>query len=114
MSIINEIGSGGATITSDCSLIMFSYKIHTTWGPGDVLYNIDKARVGVLEKVVVKKQRLTMNSRTKGFQNVIYVDTFNALWNEWDLVVLSEAQTVAVAYLERQLAALNSLNSCPT
>lgn len=107
----NEIGSGGAII-SGCSLISFVDILYTTFAQGDVGYNVNKARVGVLEKVVIKKQKAIRNLKTHGKLTVLYIDTFNALWNESDLVSLSNAKTIAVNYLQGLLEDLDKIKNC--
>lgn len=111
MSTYNEIGTGGATISS-CAWIKFLDQLHTIWGAGDIVYNVDKAKRGVLEKVVIKKQTITRNIKTHGQYSVLYTDTFNALWNEWDLVTFAEAQLLSVIYLEQLLVELGKIEAC--
>lgn len=111
MNTYNEIGTGGATLTS-CAWIKFLDQLKTTWGAGDIVYNVNKAKRGVLEKIVVKKQIITRNIRTHGQYSVLYTDTLNALWNEWDLVTFEEAQLLAVTYLEQLLVELGKIETC--
>lgn len=111
MSTFNETGSGGAS-TSGCVLVTFLDELHTTYAQGDFAYNVNKARVGVLERVVIKRQRVIQNVKTGGLFTVLYVDTLNALWNEFDLVPFSEAQVLATAYLEGLLDELDKIDLC--
>jgi glycerol-3-phosphate responsive antiterminator len=111
MSIFNETGLGGA-LMAGCATSTIIHTTHTTYGQGDTAYNIDKAKVGVLEKVVVKKQRVIQNSKTHGKALVLYVDTFNGLWNEHDLVSFTEAQALAIDYLQGCLSDLEPIDTC--
>lgn len=111
MSVFNEISTGGVSV-SGCAWFQHLDQLHTTWGRGDILYNVNKARRGVLEKVVIKKQRIIRNTRTQGAFTVLYIDTYNALWNEWDLVPFADAQLLAVTYLQRLLDELDKIPSC--
>lgn len=111
MSVFNEIGSGGATVTG-CVLITFLDKLHTIYARGDFAYNVNKARVGVLERVVIKRQRVIQNIKTGGLFTVLYVDTLNALWRDSDLVPFSEAQSLATIYLEGLLDELDKIDLC--
>jgi hypothetical protein len=112
--IYNEIGSGGVKLRG-CAKYSENHIYTTIFGVGDILYNIDKARRGVLEKVVIK-QIIPINTRfTYGQFKVLYKDTLNALWNERDLVTLGQAQTIAVAYygqLLEDLQELEAQNNC--
>jgi len=111
MSVYNEIGAGGSVVAS-CALITFLDQVHTAYGAGDVLYDLRKARLGVLEKIVIKKQRIVQNIKTYGELRILYTDTHNALWNEWDLVSFSVAQALAANYLQDLLSDLNQIDSC--
>ena len=111
MSTFNETGSGGI-LTAGCVLVTFLDRLHTTYGQGDIAYNVNKAKVGILERVVIKKQRVIRNLKTHGMFTVLYVDTLNALWNEFDLVPFSEDQVLAVAYLEDLLNELGGIDIC--
>ena len=111
MNTFNEIGSGGV-LTTGCVLITFLDRLHTTYAQGDIAYNVNKAKVGILERVVIKKQRVIRNVKTQGLFTVLYVDTLNAWWNEFDLVTLSEAQLLATAYLEYLLKELGKIDLC--
>ncbi len=111
MSTFNEIGSGGVSGTG-CVLITFLDRFHTTYAQGDTAYNVNKAKVGILERVIIKKQRVVRNLRTQGLFTVMYIDTFNALWNEFDLVTFSEAQLLATTYLEDLLEELDKVDLC--
>ncbi len=71
------------------------------FAPGEVLYNAVKARRGILEKVIVKSVRSVANRRTLATSRVLYVDTFNGLWNERDLVTPDEALALVVAHVQR-------------
>ena len=109
MSTFNEIGSGGV-LTAGCVLVTFLDKLHTIYAKGDFAYNVNKARVGVLERVVIKRQRVIQNIKTHGLLTVLYVDTLNALWSDSDLVPFSEAQSLATIYLDGLLDELDKID----
>lgn len=111
MAIISETGSSGM-ITGGCALITYCKTYVTLFGPGDIVYNINKAQRGVLEKVVIKRQRVLNKERTGGVFEVMYIDTFNALWNEWDLVSHSQAIALATDYYEGLLEDASKIRSC--
>lgn len=111
MATINEIGSGGCSIRG-CAIITYIKTYTTKFAAGDIVFNVDKARKGVLEKVVIKKVRVINANKTGGAFEVMYVDTYNALWNEWDLVSHREALELAQEYYEFLLAEAAELKKC--
>lgn len=106
----NELGSGGVG-SAGCAVISMYHVYTTLYGIGDVLYNIDKARRGVLEKVVIKQIIRVKPSLTMGQFKVMYKDTLNGLWNEYDLVTPDQAQALALAYYNKLLADLAALEA---
>lgn len=111
MAVYNIIINGGV-VTGGCSLEQFTQNIQTLYGPGDILYSRLKAMRGTLEKVVIKQQKLIKNKRTLNRFVVMYIDTLNGLWNEWDLIEFEEAQVLAEDYLTDILIDLNKLKKC--
>jgi len=105
--VYDEMGSGGM-IVSGCMAFSHVHYVITTYGPGDMLYNVHKARKGILEKIVIKKPRVVQSAKTYGLAISLYVDTLNALWNEDDLVTYDEAVDLATDYCEYQLSLLPS------
>jgi hypothetical protein len=104
----NETGSGGLFVFC-CAATSGSHIFETAFSPRDVLYNVYKARHGIMERVVIKEIVPCKLYITQGLFRAMYRDTFNALWNEWDLVSFTDAQALAIAYWERlrdDLAAL--------
>jgi len=47
-------------------------------------YSLIKANRGILEKVVIKSQKLIKSKKTYNRFVVLYTDTLNGLWNESD------------------------------
>jgi len=111
MAIYDETSSGGAVLGGCASLVYLKTYI-TAFGVGDIVYSLPKAKRGVLEKVVIKRLKVLSEQRTGGVFQVMYVDTLNALWNEWDLVSHAEAIAIAKAYYEDLLALAQSLKTC--
>ncbi len=80
---------------------------------GSVLYSLQKAQLGILETIVIKRVRLVTSKATFGQIIVLYIDTFNGLWNENMLCTGPEATSLATAYLlQQQQALMDELNSC--
>lgn len=102
----------GGIRTGGCARIAGAVAYITAFGVGDILYNVRKARKGVFEKVVIKKPRIIKSMRTSGIQVTLYVDTYNALWNESDLVAYDAALQLATIYYNNLVQEYNSLNSC--
>lgn len=109
--IYNEIGSGGA-MSGDFVLPIVLRPVLTKFVPGEALYNVAKARRGVLEKVIVKAVRSVTSKKTLGVNRVLYIDTFNGLWNEYDLVRPDEARALVGTYIQRLCGDSGKLAEC--
>ncbi len=109
--IYDEVGSGGST-AAGCIVVGMLHPSVTTFGIGDTVYNVQKARRGVLEKVMIKSIRAVTSRRTRGVNRVLYVDTFNGLWNERDLVPFGTAMALAEVYYMNLMNAAAQLASC--
>jgi hypothetical protein len=94
MTTFTYTGSGGL-IFGGCADVTVYYGYFAKYMPGSVVYDCRLARVGVLSKVAVKKVRIVNQVGT-----IMYVDTFNRNWNEYDLCTPSDALAIATAYLE--------------
>jgi|LSQX01.1.fsa_nt_gb hypothetical protein len=94
----------GGMKVAGCGAIAYTKYRYIRFAPGDILYNVYKARKGVLEKVVLKNWRVINSDLIGGQFEVIYVDVLNALWNERDLIGYAEALVLAQAYRARMLA----------
>ena len=86
----DEVGAGGVT-ADGCVAPEWLWSSLTVFGVGDTAYSIAKARRGILEKIVVKVVRAVSSRKTQGARTVLYQDTLNGLWNEFDLVTYDEA-----------------------
>jgi len=69
---------------------------------GDILYYLPKAEKGKLEKIVVKKVHVVRFIETYGQPKFLYIDTYNSIYNEYDLVYEGEALLIAKTYYEIQ------------
>jgi hypothetical protein len=106
--IYNEVGSGG-TMANGFAFQDALNLTRTKFVPGEAVYYVAKARRGILERMIVKNVRTVTNRRTRGGNRVLYVDLYNRLWNERDLVLPEQAQALAAAYVERLLDDANEL-----
>jgi len=109
--IFDEVGSGGVS-DGGCAVPVAMYSSVTKYGLGDTLYNVAKARRGVLEKVVIKSIRSMATRRTAGRETTLYQDTFNGLWNEWDLVPLGKALVMVEEHRLRLADEARKLGRC--
>ena len=107
----DEMGSGGVSLRG-CGPVTLLHSLVTSFSAGDILFNIKKARRGVLEKVVVKTTRVVANRRTFGAKRVLYTDTLNGLWNEDELVPYQQAVALAEAYYQNMLDTLSQRPTC--
>jgi len=111
MAIFNETGSSGVK-TGGCAIITYIKTYRTAFAAGDIVFNVDKANKGVLEKIIIKKSRIINSAKTGGQFEAMYVDTLNALWNEWDLISHAEAIALVQLYYEDLLAEAAALRKC--
>lgn len=72
-----------------CPIVSIKKLYPSKFSVGEILYVLSKARVGILEKVAIKKVNLSLIGNEASF---IYKDTFNFLHNEYDLCRYVEAQ----------------------
>ncbi len=107
--MIHDVPTSGGTVVSGYGVPAQLHVTVARFGVGETLYYIDKARRGILEKVVIKAIRAIVSKRTPARGKVLYVDTFNGLWNEWDLVPQATADALVDAYFENLLDEANSL-----
>jgi hypothetical protein len=105
--MFNEATSGGIS-AGGCAFAGDLHPFITQFGVGDTLYSEPKARKGVLEKVVIKSIKTTLTRRTL-VATTLYTDTFNGLWNEWDLVTYVKATELIELHRLRMEAALSRL-----
>ncbi len=90
--------SGKLCFRSYTSVYSVRKVITTKFQERDVAYSLKKANKGILYEVVIKKLLLTKTLYTGANFIVIYVDTYNGYWNEWDLVTHAEAINLATIY----------------
>jgi len=109
---IYQIEAEGGLKAAGCGAIIYIKTYQTKFAPGDIVFSVQKARKGVIERVVIKKQKVINSAKTGGQFQVMYVDTYNGLWNEWDLISHSEALLLAQAYYEDLLIAAEALIKC--
>ena len=74
---------------------------------GSKVFICDKARKkGILEFVYVKKV-LFNKTPHYGYYAIVYIDTWNAAWLEYELCTEQEAIAKATIYWQRQLRKIN-------
>lgn len=116
ITTFNIIGDSSACgISAEKILVTYNYAV------GSIVYNIKKAKIGILNAVAIKKVRiinpipppLPTNKIPSIYKQdgdrhttILYQDTYNGLWNDYDLCTEQEATDLAIAYLEKQQAAI--------
>jgi len=65
---------------------------------GDKAYIRQKARLGKLEKIVIKKILINENLDQRNLPAPLYSDTFNRIWAESELINEETARDVALIY----------------
>lgn len=79
------------------------------YGVGERVWIADKAKIGKIESVVVKRSGRKMRGRTSycGVDwQITYTDTFNRVWMEYELVTEQQAMNYVDSYNERMIAAI--------
>jgi len=80
-------------VSAACGFSNTAYAISYLYSIGSILYSCPNARKGKLESVAIKK----ILPRS-GY--VLYVDTFNRIWNENDLCEEANARELVITYWE--------------
>jgi len=101
MSICDEAGAGGV-LGRGCATVFTVRILAASFHVGETAYNIDKARRGVLEKVVIKLIRPVKPRKLPVANKVLYQDTLNGLWNERDLVPYETAASLIADYATKR------------
>lgn len=65
---------------------------------GDKAYVRQKARLGKLEKVVIKKLLIDSKTNYRYLPTPLYVDTLNRIWEESELTTKENAKDIALIY----------------
>lgn len=88
------------------------YYIHPTpFSVGDEVWLKYKAIVGILESVVIKKIKLTTYLyKGKGSSIALFIDTFNRVYNENDIINNQDAVNLANNYIQQELK--NASKAC--
>lgn len=102
MSVTNYTGSGTIFLSS-CTPINFRRNWPYRFAIGDTCFLKFRAIKGKLEKIVIKEIRVVANDYTNGIVKIMYLDTFNALYGELDLITEKEAILLAKQYYEYQI-----------
>lgn len=107
MALFTYIASGGMGLQK-CGIgyVFEPYYIrHIAFSIRDQAWLRFKAEKGILESIIIKKIKLIdFTTRGTGLAIVMYVDTFNAIYNEWDLIYYETAVALVESYLNRNHA----------
>lgn len=77
-----------------CAVFELDYYADNLYSIRDLLYIKPKALLGILEKIVIKN--ILINGEYPYF--ITYIDTFNSLWNENELIYLENAQDLIINF----------------
>lgn len=111
MAVFSENMTGGVKIRG-CALDYFFKNVQTLFAPGDIVYWVKRAQQGILEKIVIKQQVWVKKKKTYNEQSVMYRDTLNGLWNEWELTDYDTARTIAANFWLDLQESLDKANPC--
>jgi len=92
-----------------CPIVFIRRLYPSKFSVGEVVYILRKARLGILEKVAIKKVNLNLKTNEPIF---IYKDTFNSLHNEEDLCRYIEAQQEIDSFREYFENLIMSFRGC--
>ena len=83
------------------------------FGVGSYAYSIKKAQQGYFEKIAIKYVNVLVEHNGLGNPPILYVDTFNTLWNESELCTYNTANNYVYNYWNNVKSdILNSLQDC--
>ena len=107
--------AAGTVRVGGCFHASWTWNVEYRYAEGSVVFRRDKARKGVLERVAVKS---VLINDVHGVHDAVpmYVDTYNAMYGEEDLVPYAEAMALATTYYERAIAGVDAelvKLSCP-
>jgi len=106
------VGGGKVTFYGCFKYRQFFGQKHK-YNVNDVVYYLPKAEKGKLEKIVIKKVHVVRTQETWGQLKFLYIDTYNSIYNERDLVWEGEALLIAKTYYQIQEAwAKLAINPC--
>lgn len=100
--------SSGGVRVNGCAGSDFSRNFPMRFSPGDRVWIERKARNGKMESVVISRSHI--NKAGEGFV-AVYVDTFNRVWLEYELIDQGEAKILLEAHQRAELARARSLYS---
>mgnify|MGYP003335257256 CR=1 FL=1 len=80
-----------------CNQPKIYYFVDNIYSIGDLLYIKPKALLGILEKIVIKD--ILANGEYPYY--ITYIDTYNWIWNEEELISLETAQNLIEIYKEK-------------
>jgi hypothetical protein len=98
----NYTGSGFVVI-GGCTAINLYVNLTYRFKVGDTCFLRFRAMKGKLEKIVIKEVRVVSNDYTYGAVKFMYIDTFNAIYGEEDLMTEKEAILLAKQYYQYQI-----------
>ena len=96
------VASGGVQIFG-CADYSESYAWNYEFAVGSIVFSKPKALKGVYEKIAIKKVKWIDD------YTAFYTDTFNAHWNQDELVSYDTAKALVKHYIDVRNAALENL-----
>jgi hypothetical protein len=88
--MFNYSSSGKINLTG-CGAVFKSINFISKYQKGDTVWLYHKAKKGILESITVKELRILGGGFSSNKVVCIYLDTYNSLYNEYDLIPLSKA-----------------------
>lgn len=104
MPTYNEAGSG-SVLCKGCAVYYFGMTFTLAFKEGDLAFRKDRALKGVLEMIAIKQVFVNFNGNVPIIK---YIDTYNALYTDADLVDQADAMALAIAFQKAKIASLNN------
>lgn len=96
--------ASGTLVIDGCATMSLFWGVVVPYGIGSILYDCFAARTrGVVEAIAIKKYHTVLKANKI---IVMYVDTYNTIWNERDLCLKQTAIDLAINYWESRMPAL--------
>lgn len=98
--MFNYTSNGQVILFGGCAAIQKIKNVIYKFAEGSIAFDCMKSRKGILEKIAIKKVLISAGKKTLGQKIIVYMDTYNSLYNEEDLCTKEEAVNFSILYYE--------------
>ena len=100
--------AGGIFNLVGCPELDIVHSIPVAYPVGTVAYDRISANRGRMEAIAIKKVMVFHNRKTFGQARLVYKDTLNSLYTDYDLISHDDAKARVIAYLYRKIAEIDA------